>query len=268
MQIYHPISIIKLVYEWYCEFVAYLLQLTSHSFHFDLLNFPMTSCSRIFRRFYSQNVIGYYIVAFSVCVLTFYLSLQSIRPLQISRSRFNWAFSSTMGNRNMHTDSSSGLPDSPKLGSQTDLYHGSCHCGYLKYSASFALSKDSSYLQKCNCSICRKAGYALLSSEPKSSFKIISPNAGVSALSDYTFHTNLMHHYFCPHCGIRCFLVASFSSGGEESSEVFVNAGTIDGKTDGSRMEDLGKLRSKYINGKAEAWSVPPADTPYEGGLA
>ncbi|KAF3074198.1 hypothetical protein CFAM422_003593 [Trichoderma lentiforme] len=168
----------------------------------------------------------------------------------------------------MSTDSSNGLPDSSAPISQTALYDGSCHCGYLKYSASFSLSKPSSHLQKCNCSICRKAGYALLSPEPKSSFRIISPKAGVSALSDYTFHTKSMHHYFCPHCGVRGFLMASFPNGGEEIMEVFVNAGTIDGKSDGSKMEELGKLKVKYINGKAEAWSDPPADTPYEGGLA
>jgi hypothetical protein len=168
----------------------------------------------------------------------------------------------------MYTDSSSGLPGLTSPNSQTELYLGSCHCGYLKYSASLSLSKHSSYLQKCNCSICRKAGYALLSPEPNSSLNIISPKAGVSALSDYTFHTRAMHHYFCPHCGIRCFLIASFTNGEEENNEVFVNAGTIDGKADGSIMEDLGKLKLKYINGKAEAWSDPAADTPYEGGLA
>lgn len=167
----------------------------------------------------------------------------------------------------MHTESSSNLSASPLPNSPTELYYGSCHCGYLVYSASFSLLQQSSYLQKCNCSICRKAGYALLSPEPKSSFKIISPKTGVSALSDYIFHTKAMHHYFCPHCGIRCFLIASFSNGEEKSHEVFVNAGTIDGKADGSMMEDLGKLKLKYVNGKAEAWSDPPADKPYEGAL-
>ena len=32
-------------------------------------------------------------------------------------------------------------------------YHGSCHCGDVRYSAAFDLSKGTA---KCNCTICRK----------------------------------------------------------------------------------------------------------------
>ena len=34
-------------------------------------------------------------------------------------------------------------------------YHGSCHCGDVRYSAAFDLSQGTA---KCNCTLCRKAG--------------------------------------------------------------------------------------------------------------
>ena len=108
----------------------------------------------------------------------------------------------------------------------------------------------------------------MLTPAPGSSFEVLSPKMGVSELPDYTFHTKTMHHYFCPHCGVHCFLIVKAPTGGNEVQEVFVNAGTLDSKADGSTMIDLSKLKSKYLNGKAEAWSDPLADTPYEGGLS
>ncbi|KAH6874458.1 Mss4-like protein [Thelonectria olida] len=165
----------------------------------------------------------------------------------------------------MSTESASspGAHDEPGI----EAYIGSCHCGHVKYSASLALSKPSTFLQKCNCSICRKVGYALLTASPKSSFKIVSPEEGVAGLSDYTFHNKAINHYFCPHCGVRCFMFATLVQDGEVAQEVYVNAGTLDGKADGSKMVELSKMKVKYLDGKAEAWSAPPADTPYEGGL-
>ncbi|KAI0190889.1 Mss4-like protein [Xylaria flabelliformis] len=148
---------------------------------------------------------------------------------------------------------------------QTETYVGSCYCGHIKYSASFSLSDPSAFLQKCNCSICRKAGYTLLTPTPTSTFKIISPTEGFAALSDYTFHTKSLHHYFCPLCGVRCFL--SVMDGEKAAREVFVNAGTLDGKADGSKMLQLSELGVKYVDGESEDWSKPPANTPYDGGL-
>ncbi|KAI0445152.1 hypothetical protein F4803DRAFT_509555 [Xylaria telfairii] len=76
-----------------------------------------------------------------------------------------------------------------------------------------------------------------------------------------------MHHHFCPLCGVRCFLSAIVMDGEKAVRDVFVNAGTLDGKADGSKMLELSKLGVKYIDGKSEDWSNPPANTPYDGGL-
>ncbi|KAI1739621.1 Mss4-like protein [Xylaria scruposa] len=177
--------------------------------------------------------------------------------LSTAESIYPWNLSTRISNRSMSTQQSNK--------DQTETYVGSCHCGHIKYSASFPLSDSSTFLQKCNCSICRKAGYTLLTPTPTSTFKIISPTEGFAALSDYTFHSKSLHHYFCPRCGVRCFL--SVMAGEKAVRDVFVNAGTLDGKADGSKMLELSKLGVKYIDGKSEDWSKPPANKPYDGGL-
>lgn len=54
---------------------------------------------------------------------------------------------------------------------------------------------------------------------------------------------------------------------GEAAHQVFINAGTLDGRADGSKILKLSKLGVKYIDGSTEAWSDPPADRPHAGGL-
>ncbi len=76
-------------------------------------------------------------------------------------------------------------------------YHGSCHCGAVK----FEIDADLSKLVRCNCSICTKKG-ALFTVVPDERLRLLE---GKDALTLYQFNTKVSKHYFCKHCGIHPF---------------------------------------------------------------
>lgn len=80
---------------------------------------------------------------------------------------------------------------------ETKTYTGGCHCGDVRYEVQLQLDKVIS----CNCSICTKRG-ALLAFTPADRFKLLS---GGASLTDYQFNKHVIHHLFCPRCGILSF---------------------------------------------------------------
>lgn len=81
--------------------------------------------------------------------------------------------------------------------SEIKTFTGSCHCGHISYEANADISKVIS----CNCSICRKRGL-LLAFVPADQFRLKS---GGDALTDYQFNKKVIHHCFCPTCGVEAF---------------------------------------------------------------
>ena len=76
-------------------------------------------------------------------------------------------------------------------------YHGSCHCGLVKFSVNTILDK----VVSCNCSICSKKGVLHHRVSPEQ-FTLIE---GAEHLALYQFDTKEAKHYFCSVCGIHPF---------------------------------------------------------------
>lgn len=76
-------------------------------------------------------------------------------------------------------------------------YHGSCHCGRVRYE----VEADLSHLLRCNCSICFKKGQVHIRISPEQ----LRITSGEEALTLYQFNKNIAKHYFCADCGIHPF---------------------------------------------------------------
>ncbi|OCK76631.1 hypothetical protein K432DRAFT_445886 [Lepidopterella palustris CBS 459.81] len=139
---------------------------------------------------------------------------------------------------------------------------GSCHCGHVTYTGRFDLANG--HIIKCNCSICNKKGYFLLSPKPEDSFKLLTPPR-VSELLDYQFGKKLVHHYSCPKCAVSVFIKGFFEMGEDRVPFQAVMANTLDGRVDGEGLEDLRKGQFKYIDGRNDR--IEFADEPFEGGV-
>lgn len=80
----------------------------------------------------------------------------------------------------------------------TDLLHGSCHCGAVKFEVRTALEPA----MRCNCSLCRRKGALMTPAFAAGALKILH---GEDALTLYQFNTRTAKHYFCKYCGIYPF---------------------------------------------------------------
>lgn len=77
-------------------------------------------------------------------------------------------------------------------------YKGSCHCQAIKFTIE---APEQVEVERCNCSICSKAGFLHLII-PLQHFSL---DSGSEALSNYRFNTGVANHTFCKICGIKPF---------------------------------------------------------------
>ena len=112
-------------------------------------------------------------------------------------------------------------------------YHGSCHCGAIRFS--FEHPEIDKGL-RCNCSMCSRKG-AMMSPVPVplEKFKI---EAEKYALGLYQFGAKTAKHYFCKKCGIYPFHETARFPG-----HLRANLGCVDGI-------DTFKLPEEIFDGK------------------
>jgi len=111
-------------------------------------------------------------------------------------------------------------------------YKGSCHCGNIQFQVKGEIDSAIS----CNCSICQRKG-TLLSFFPWEEFRLLTPDAKISS---YTFNKEVIHHKFCPICG-----VAPYAEGVDQKGNKIaaINIRCLEDL-------DLNKVPVQHFNGK------------------
>lgn len=79
-----------------------------------------------------------------------------------------------------------------------EKHAGSCHCGKFRFEVTVDITKG----MECNCSICVRKGH-VLSFAPPEAFAMTAGSE--DALTVYKFNKHVIHHAFCPTCGIAAF---------------------------------------------------------------
>ncbi|KAF2678774.1 hypothetical protein K458DRAFT_316299 [Lentithecium fluviatile CBS 122367] len=98
--------------------------------------------------------------------------------------------------------------------SSTQVYHGSCHCGHVKYQLRLTLPpalgpdhhlQKATRIYKCNCSTCHKMGmFHCRPIDTYDDFILISPS-DPKELGVYNAFGGKVNWYFCKKCAVRTF---------------------------------------------------------------
>lgn len=100
----------------------------------------------------------------------------------------------------------------------------------------YEVDTDLAQVIACNCSICTMRGLLLIF-VMQDAFRLMTSG---EALGDYQFNKDVIHHWFCPSCGVESFAQGK-GTGGVEM--VAINVRCLDGA-------GLGALKPQPFDGK------------------
>ena len=132
-------------------------------------------------------------------------------------------------------------------------YHGSCHCGAVRYEVDLDLAQGTN---RCNCSLCTKA---------RAWFTFVKPDqfrlsADAAAQAEYRWTPPgrpepFLHFLFCKTCGIRTHAWGEAESfGGKFYALAIATLDDVD-------PDELARAPMHFIDGRNDRFDHPPADT-------
>lgn len=128
-------------------------------------------------------------------------------------------------------------------------YHGSCHCGAVRFEAELDLAQPTN---RCNCSICYKTRFWKAIALPRE-FRV---TRGEDDLVRYGFGSGDKIHHFCPRCGVKPFGRGTLEGLGPF---VAVNVACLDDATD----EELAAAPVVFTDGRNDDFEHAPALTSH-----
>jgi hypothetical protein len=129
-------------------------------------------------------------------------------------------------------------------------YHGSCHCGAIRYEADIDLAQGAG---KCNCTFCAKARAWTAFVQP-AAFRLLTEESAAVA---YHKHAQAPVKYHCATCGVRTHGRGDADYMGGPFVAVFLAS------LDDATPQELASAPVRYSDGLHNNWQNPPAETGY-----
>jgi hypothetical protein len=126
-------------------------------------------------------------------------------------------------------------------------YHGSCHCGQVRYEADIDLVAGTT---KCNCTFCVKSRAWSAHVKPEA-FKLLS---GADALTRYHRNPQAPLKFSCATCSVRTHATGDAAWSGGPFVSIFLNT------LDDASQDELAAAPVRYSDGLHDNWMNPPGD--------
>jgi hypothetical protein len=123
------------------------------------------------------------------------------------------------------------------------LFHGSCHCGKIKFQANIDLTQETI---KCNCTFCRKNSYWGIKVKNED-FEILE---GQDYFSKTSSDPNIGEYIFCKHCSNMPFGITKKTEWTEEGASIKISS------LDDISTTELAALRITYYNGRDDSFTI------------